>query len=78
MHADGHVEKQRGVIRVNCMDCLDRTNITQVRCLVFCYLDYFLCVHENATKIQHNFYETQKLGCFIIMSCIFSGVSNKL
>lgn len=26
---DGDIEKQKGVVRVNCVDCLDRTNITQ-------------------------------------------------
>jgi len=31
IHEDGNVlEEQRGVIRSNCIDCLDRTNVTQV------------------------------------------------
>jgi hypothetical protein len=33
-HADakGRIQAvQRGVIRTNCMDCLDRTNVAQVR-----------------------------------------------
>ena len=25
------VEQQKGVVRTNCIDCLDRTNVTQVR-----------------------------------------------
>lgn len=26
----GHICSQNGVFRVNCMDCLDRTNVVQV------------------------------------------------
>lgn len=36
--------EQKGVIRVNCIDCLDRTNVTQVWRMVFSVVDYYLLV----------------------------------
>ena len=30
LEAAGHSQRQQGVFRVNCIDCLDRTNVVQV------------------------------------------------
>lgn len=39
----GHICSQMGVFRVNCIDCLDRTNVVQV---IFIYI-FLLMVHSK-------------------------------
>ena len=37
------LEEQKGIVRTNCMDCLDRTNVTQVQ-----YKSkYFTCIERK-------------------------------
>jgi len=36
------IEEQHGVVRTNCIDCLDRTNVTQVSLLACCTLPWVI------------------------------------
>jgi hypothetical protein len=54
VNAEGKIlEKQKGVVRTNCIDCLDRTNVTQVVCCLITTL--FYDVHSQRER-------TLKLG----------------
>jgi hypothetical protein len=50
VNADGKIlEKQKGVVRTNCIDCLDRTNVTQVICCLITTLFYDVHSHRERT-----------------------------
>jgi hypothetical protein len=50
VNAEGKIlEKQKGVVRTNCIDCLDRTNVTQVVCCLITTLFYDVHSHRERT-----------------------------
>ena len=46
----GVICRQNGVFRVNCIDCLDRTNVVQVSLFIFIFSTYRYIILQIAIK----------------------------
>ena len=50
--------QQRGVFRVNCIDCLDRTNVVQVSAFVgYALLVNYIVVYPPSLLLHASFYK---------------------
>jgi hypothetical protein len=49
------IEEQTGTVRTNCIDCLDRTNVTQVLTSIYHIHSYFniYCLSNNLSMQYH-------------------------
>lgn len=59
------IEEQTGIVRTNCIDCLDRTNVTQVGLLSGFYFTYAAITECELIRTHVNSTRTSYLTCYL-------------